>query len=96
MKVHGVVVIDLSRITTASAAKAAIWDALCDTPPGADVRIAVPRWDWWAPFAIDFILDMGDHLGAVTIESDARTVRRWVVALRQGGSVGHLQAVGDQ
>jgi hypothetical protein len=93
MKVHGVVVVDLSRITTATAAKAAIWDAICDSPPGADVGLVVPRWDWWPPFAVDMLLEVGEHLGSVTVESDAQTVRRWVVALRQASRP--LQAVAE-
>ena len=92
MKVQGVVIVDLSHITSASAAKAALWDALCDTPPGADVRLTVPRWDWWAPSAIDAMLELGDHLASVTVESDAQTVRRWVVALRQGSRQLHAVA----
>ncbi len=89
MKVHGVVVIDLTRLhldsrDAASTAKAALWGVLADTPPGADVRLIVRAWDWWCRFAIDTLLDLGDHLASVTVESDAVTVRRWVLALRQG------------
>ncbi len=94
MKVHGIVVIDLTQTNSATAAKAALWDALCDTPSGADVRLTVPRWDWWAPFAIDALLEYVDQLGTVTVQSDAKTVRRWVVALRQGSR--HLHAVADR
>ncbi|MGY1691995.1 hypothetical protein [Geodermatophilus sp. SYSU D01105] len=91
---HGIVVVDLTSITSASAAKTVIWEALCDTPVGADVRLFLPRWDWWAPFAIDTLLELGNHLGSVTVESDAQTVRRWVVALREGSR--HLHAVADR
>ena len=93
MKVQGVVIVDLSHITSASAAKAALWDALCDTPAGVDVRLTVPRWDWWAPFAVDMLLEHSGQLGFVTVEGDARTVRRWVVGLRHGSQ--HLHAVSD-
>ncbi len=92
MKVSGVVIVDLTRITTVAAAKSVIWNAVCDAPSGADVRLLVPAWDWWAPFAIDLMLELGDHLGSVTVESDAQTVRRWVLGLRRGS--GHLEAIG--
>jgi hypothetical protein len=94
MKVHGVVVVDLRSITTTNAATTVLWEALSDTPPGADVHLLVPAWDWWATFAIDTLIELGDHLGSVTVESDAQTVRRWVIALRQDGR--HLHAVGDR
>ena len=89
MRVHGVVVVDLTRLRldskdAASTAKAALWRALCDTPAGADVRLIAPRWDWWCPFAAQALLEMGTHVASVVVEStDPDAVRNWVVALRQ-------------
>ncbi len=84
MKVSGVVIIDLRRITSASAARVTVWEALADIPFGADVRLLVPAWEWWAEAAVDQVLESAEHLGDVTIESDAQTVRRWVLCLRRG------------
>ena len=99
MRVHGVVVIDLSRLRLDSRdavpkAKAAIWSVLSETPAGADVRLIVPAWEWWAPFAAETLLEFGDELGTVTVESDPKTVRQWVLALRRGSR--HLRAVVGQ
>jgi hypothetical protein len=54
-------------------------------PEGADVRLIVPKWDWWSPFAGQALLEMGDGLGRIDVESsDAATVGEWVRLLRQG------------
>jgi hypothetical protein len=96
MDVHGVVVINLARVNlknrdAVSVAKATVWSVLCETPPGADVRLVVPAWSWWCPFVADLLLEHSEHLGSVTVESDAKTVREWVLALRHGSR--HLKAV---
>jgi hypothetical protein len=89
MKVSGVVVIDLTKIRldssdAASTAKGAIWHALADAPPGADVRLIVPRWDWWAQFAVPTVMEFGAHIATITVEStDPATVGQWVRQLRQ-------------
>ncbi len=89
MKVRGVVVINLARLDltdqdAASTARAAIWAAVCETPAGVDVRLIVPRWGWWCRFAAEELRQYGDHINEVVVESDAATVRRWVLALRYG------------
>lgn len=89
MKVHGVVVIDLARRNldgpdAASTARGLIWSGLVEAPAGVDVRLVVPGWSWWSPFAAEEVRDHGEHLGNVTVEGDAETVRRWVLALRYG------------
>ena len=93
MKVHGVVVVDLRSVTTSHAARVTVWEALADIPLGADVHLLVPTWSWWTEAAVDQVLEFGDHLGNVTVESGAQTVRRWVIALRRDGR--RLQAVSN-
>ena len=98
MKIQGVVVINLTRLRLSgrdavSTANAAMWSVLSETPAGADLRLIVPAWDWWSPFAADALLgELGEDLGTITVESsDPMTVREWVLALRRGSR--HLQAV---
>ena len=91
MNVHGIVVIDLTRLhldgrDAVSTVKGAIWGALCDAPNGVDVRLVVPTWAWWAPFAAEAVRDHENDINAITVESDASTVRRWVLALRYGAA----------
>ncbi|MDP9459606.1 MAG: hypothetical protein M3Q22_04895 [Actinomycetota bacterium] len=89
MNVTGIVVIDLTRLRlqgrdAASTARGAIWRALADAPVSVDVRLVVPAWDWWAPAAASALLDHEDDINTVVVESDAATVRQWVLALRYG------------
>ena len=60
-----------------------------------------PAWDWWAPFAIDALLELGDHFGDVTVESDAgkrrpsgtRHGNKWLASMlvEAAGSVGRMK-----
>ena len=89
MRVHGIVVIDLTRLhldgrDAVSTVKGAIWRHLCDAPPGVEVRLVVPAWSWWAPFAAEAVREHENDINVITVESDAATVRRWVLALRYG------------
>ncbi|MDP9358989.1 MAG: hypothetical protein M3R02_27660 [Chloroflexota bacterium] len=99
MRVRGIVHVDLSRADltgpdAASTARGLIWSALLEAPQGADVHLVVPRWGWWAPFAAEEVRAYADHLGEVTVESDAATVRRWVLALRYGAAAVESSASG--
>lgn len=89
MNLRAVVILDLTRLhlghrDDVSTVKGAFWGTLADTPAGADVRLIVPKWDWWCGLVIREFVDLADHLGNVTLEcTDPDTVRRWVQAISE-------------
>ena len=89
MILKGTVVINLTRLDLGymddvSTVRGVLWHSLSDTPPGADVRLIVPSWDWWAGLVMSDLADLADHLGSLTIEStDPGAVRQWMQALHE-------------
>lgn len=89
MILRGIVRLDLTTLQLGyhddpSTVKGVLWSCLRDVPDGADVRLIVPKWDWWAGLVITDLWDLAEHVGSLTVESvDPDTVRTWLQALHE-------------